>query len=193
MAKRKVEFFQGGYYHVYNRGANREVIFCSDANYNFLLRRIKENLDKWQVAVIAYCLMPNHYHLALRQDSEHPLSGFIQAVFNSYTKAYNKMWQRSGTLFEGPFEAIRVEDEQYLLQLCRYIHRNPLDACLVKNLRDWKYSNYPEWVNQRSGTLVDHSFVRELFPDPKAYIDFVENYEPPEKISRDVRPMLFDS
>ena len=192
MAKRKVSFFQGGYYHVYNRGANRELIFRNDANYRFLLQRMKENLREWQASVIAYCLMPNHYHFVLRQDGDCALSGFVQAVFNSYTKAFNKMWQRSGTLFEGPFEAIQVDKERYLLQLCRYVHRNPLDAGLVTDIPEWQYSNYLEWIGQRSGTLVDSTLVHGFFADPKAYVDFVETYVPPEKISREVHSLLFD-
>jgi REP element-mobilizing transposase RayT len=102
MARRKVAFVEGGHYHIYNRGANRQPIFRDDENYRFLLGRVKEAAAEWQASVLAYCLMPNHFHFVLRQDSEHPLSGFVQAVFNSYTKAFNKRYERSGTLFEGP-------------------------------------------------------------------------------------------
>ncbi len=77
MARRKVAFAPGEYYHIYNRGANRERIFRSDENYRFLLERIKACIQDWQVGIIAYCLMPNHYHLILRQDGERPISGFV--------------------------------------------------------------------------------------------------------------------
>jgi len=192
MSRRKVIFVQGGYYHLYNRGADRQLIFRSDENYRFLLKRVKNYADEWLVSVIAYCLMPNHYHFVLRQDGDSPLSNFAQAVFNSYTKAFNKMYDRSGTLFEGPFQAIAVTEEVYLTHLCRYVHRNPLEAHLVVNPNDWPYSNYSEWIDQREGTLVDREFVRDRFATPEAYIKFVMEYEPPERLERIVRQMSCD-
>lgn len=189
MARRKVTFTQGGHYHVYNRGTNREPIFLCDDNYRFLLRRVKKCAHDWQVTVLAYCLMPNHYHFVLRQDGERPLSGFVQAVFNSYTKAFNRMYERSGTLFEGPFQSRLVDKEEHLLHLCRYVHRNPLDAGLVQSLGDWPYSNYLEWVGEREGTLVDWDFVRSRFDASGAYASFVLDHEPPKQIRDVVRQL----
>ena len=146
MSKREVVFLSGQYYHVYNRGANKEPIFRDEQNYLFLLKRIKKYAAQYQIAIIAYCLMPNHYHFLLRQDGEATVSDFMQAVFNSYTKAFNKMYARTGTLFEERFRAIAVQKYEYLLHLCRYIHRNPLNAGLVKHPAEWPFSNYLEWV-----------------------------------------------
>ena len=78
--------------------------------------------------MIAYCLMHNHYHFLLRQNGEIKISRFMQAVFNIYTKAFNSKYELSETLFEGPSRAIHVDRSEYLLQLCHYIHRNPLEA-----------------------------------------------------------------
>ena len=189
MARRKVIFVQGGYYHLYNRGAGRQPIFRSDENYRFLLQRVRKYAYEWSATVIAYCLMPNHYHFVLRQDGDYSLSSFIQAVFNSYTKAFNKMYDRSGTLFEGPFEAIPVTGEVYVVHLCRYVHRNPLEARLVVRLDDWPYSNYLEWICQRDGTLVDKEFVHSRFATPDAYVRFVMEYTPQGRIERVVRHM----
>jgi putative transposase len=166
MARRGVAFFQDGCYHVCNRGANREPNFRSDENYRFLLGRVKKSANEGQVSVIAYCLMPNHYHFVLRQESECSVGDFVQAVFSSYSKAFNKMYDRSGTLFEGPFRAIPVMKEKYLIHLCRYVHRNPLDAGLVANLEDWHYSNYLEWIGKRKDTLVDREFFARLLHRP---------------------------
>jgi REP element-mobilizing transposase RayT len=111
MARRKIQFAKGNYYHIYNRGCNREDIFRSEENYLFLLRRLKEKINVLRtsevrstscVTVIAYCLMPNHYHFLLRQETDVPLSELLQALFNSYSKAFNKMYQRNGTLFDHP-------------------------------------------------------------------------------------------
>jgi putative transposase len=192
MARRAVPFIQGNYYHVYNRGASRQSIFRSDENYLFLLQRVKRCVAEWQTTVIAYCLMPNHYHFVLRQDGECPLSSFVQAVFNSYTKAFNKMYRRSGTLFEGPFRALHVAKDEYLVHLCRYVHRNPLEAGLVTSLDDWPYSNYLEWIGRRDGALVDRRFVRGYFASPEEYTRFVVEVAPPKWMERAVRPLLCD-
>ena len=171
--RRKTEFVQGHYYHIYNRGANRQPIFRADVNYVFLLRRVKKHATLLDVSVIAYCLMPNHYHFLLRQDGSHTISAWVQAVFNSYTKAFNKMFDRGGTLFEGPFRAVTVDRDEYLVHLCRYIHLNPVRAKLVQFPEEWPYSNYREWIGQRAGALQDEAFIREWFPSPQEYRQFV--------------------
>jgi len=192
MARRKVTFAPDHYYHVYNRGANREDIFRVEDNYLFLLRRVKDCVSAFQVSVIAYCLMPNHYHFLLRQDGEQPISDFVQAIFNSYTKAFNKAFDRTGTLLEGPFCAIHVDEDVYLLHLCRYIHRNPLEAGLVSHPAEWPFSNYLEWVGQREGSLVDRAFVREHFPEPGEYERFVMDYAPSREIAQAVRELSLE-
>ncbi len=103
MAKRKTQFQKNHFYHIFNRGANKQPIFLSDANYEFLLKRVKKYAKRDNISVIAYCLMPNHYHFLLRQDSDVPISDWMQSIFYSYSKAFNVMHGRAGTLFEGPF------------------------------------------------------------------------------------------
>ena len=134
MGRRKTLFLLGHFYHVYNRGVNKKNIFRCRENYLFLLRRLKECAAKFHITLIAYCLMPNHYHFLLRQDTDVSISDFIQAVYNSYAKAFNRMYNRSGTLFEGPFKSILVDSDEYLAHLCRYIHRNPIDVARLSNL-----------------------------------------------------------
>ena len=163
----------GCYYHVYNRGCNREPIFANDDNYVFLLRRAKAFLADHPLSVIAYCLMPNHYHFLLRPDEDAALSPFIQRLFNSYTQAFNKQQERSGTLFEGRARSILVDTEPYALHLCRYIHLNPVRAGLAAHPAAWPFSNYLEWVEQRNGTLVDRAFARGCFPTAAGYETFV--------------------
>lgn len=162
----------GQYYHVYNRGCNREPIFANDENYLFLLQRIKLFLPDHPVTFIAYCLMPNHYHFLLRLEQDDVLSPFIQRLFNSYTQAFNKQQRRSGTLFEGRARRICVDSDEYVLHLCRYIHMNPVKAGLAADPGEWLYSNYLEWIEQRSGSLVDRQFVRGYFSTPADYQKF---------------------
>ncbi len=161
------------YYHVYNRGCNRENFFSHSGNYLFLLQRAKAFLKDYPLSVIAYCLMPNHYHFLLRQEEDGCLSPFIQRLFNSYTQAFNKQQNRSGTLFEGRVKSILVDTDEYTLHLCRYIHLNPLKAKLVTRLSEWPYSNYLEWTGRRNGALIDRALAQEYFPNVEDYEAFV--------------------
>lgn len=180
--KRRTQFHPGNFYHIYNRGANRDAIFREHDNYLFLLRRLSRIATEKPISIIAYCLMPNHYHFLLRQNGEFSIGAFMQNLFNSYSKAFNKMYGRTGTLFEGPFKSIHVDKSNYLIYLCRYIHRNPKEACLVSNLSDWPYSNYLEWIEKRNGKLIDRAFVKANFKSPAEYEKFVEESEhkPPD-------------
>ena len=164
MARRKVQFVRGAYYHVYNRGANRISIYHNDENYRFLIQKLKEYREKLEVTVVAYCLMPNHYHWLIRQDGDVPAGLLPRRVFNGYVKAFNSGNGRSGTLFEDRFKAIMVESDEYLHHLCRYIHANPVLHGIAADVELWPYSNYLDWVGKRRGTLVDQVFVQQHFP-----------------------------
>jgi putative transposase len=191
MAKRNIPFLPNHYYHVYNRGAHKADIFRSDADYVMLLNIIQEKKSEFDISVIAYCLMDNHYHFLLRQNGDAKLNEFMQAVFNIYPKRFNHKYGLSGRLFEGPFQAIMVESEKYLLHLCRYIHRNPVEADMVKNPEQWHYSNYLEFMGKRNGTLVDREFVRENFGSPEEYREFVMGCFPSEKEEKEFLRYLF--
>jgi putative transposase len=191
MAARKVKFHPDGYYHVFNRGANKEKLFLCHDNFGFLIQKMNQFVS-FGVGVIAFCLMPNHYHFLLRQKGEYSIDQFIQSIFNSYSKAFNKMYDRKGTLFEGPFKAIKITEDNYLIHLCRYIHRNPLDAGLVKNLRDWPYSNYPEWIDGKTGTPVDQGFNFDYFPAASEYERFVLDYQSPKQLQKELNKYIMD-
>jgi len=160
MPAKRPDYLPGHFYHIYNRGAHRVSIFREEENYLFVLRKMKAYCRALSLVPIAYCLLPNHYHWLIRQDGEHPAGLLPQRVFNSYTKAYNKRYDHSGTLFEGNYRVRPVDREGYLLHLCRYIHANPVIHDLVDGVADWPYSNYLEWTGEREGTLVDRDFVR---------------------------------
>ena len=170
------DYSAGHYYHLYNRGANRAVIFREAENYLFVLRRMKEAGRDNQLAIIAYCLLPNHYHYLIRQDGDIPAGCLPQEVYNSYSKAFNKRYGHSGTLFEGPYRVRPVATQAYLLHLCAYIHANPVKHGLVTSPEAWPYSNYLEWIGRRNGTMVDHAFVRDCFGGHEHYQQFVRDY-----------------
>ncbi|MBM4038328.1 MAG: transposase [Planctomycetes bacterium] len=172
---RRDAFAQGEYYHIYNRGAGREPMFFTPANYEHCLRLVQQHRLRHGAAVIAYCLMPNHYHFLLRQEGDLPLSRFLQVVFNSYVQAVNLQESRTGTLFEGRFRHVHVGREEYVVALCRYIHLNPVKAGIVARPEQWPYSNYLEWVGSRNGTLKDEAFMRLFFRSGADYQRFVED------------------
>ena len=192
MPRRKNQFITGHYYHIYNRGANRENIFFRQDNYTYFLRLVKKYSLKYQIAIIAYCLMPNHYHFLLRQDGEAQISQFIGVLFNAYAQALNRQNGRSGALFEGRFKDVHVDDDAYLLHLCRYIHGNPVKAGLVMLPEHWAFSNYMEWIGERPGKLVDAAFVDAFFPRRVDYQEFVLDYlRGIDELPEDIKQYLF--
>jgi putative transposase len=173
MPYRRDDFAQGHCYHIYNRGVGKDSLFFNPGNYEYCLRLVKRYYQRYGATVIAYCLMPNHYHFCLRQETAQPLFRFINVLFNAYVQAVNRQQGRSGTLFEGRFRHVWVDREEYLVHLCRYIHLNPVKAGLAPRLEEWPYSNYLEWIGQRAGTLKDEAFIHSLFPTFEAYRRFV--------------------
>lgn len=107
-------------------------------------------------------------------------------------QAFNKQQNRSGTLFEGRVKIILVDTEAYVLQLCRYIHLNPVKARLVENPGDWPYSNFMEWISERQRTLKDEEFIREYFPTPDEYRRFVSDYQDEQHTLAKLEKYLYD-
>ncbi|MBU1423774.1 MAG: transposase [Bacteroidetes bacterium] len=184
MPIRKTEFLKGEYYHIYNRGANKQNIFLCDDNYRYCVDLFSDYSQDYRVSIIAFCLMPNHYHLLIRQDDEKTISEFIRTLFNAYVQAFNKWHKRTGTLFESRFKHIQVETDDYVLQLCRYIHLNPVEAGLVSVPEKWEFSNYREWIGIRSKWVLDSNFIRQYFSHPDEYKNYVMQYwEEKQRIS----------
>lgn len=141
------------------------------------MRKISHYSEEFEVKVAAACLMPNHYHFLLHQLSDQSAGLLVQRVFNSYTKALNKAYSRTGTLFESPFKAKMVDKDEYLSHLCWYIHTNPVSAGLVRRVEDWNYSNYLECVGKRKRWAFDGEFITAFFGSATGYEDFVRSYE----------------
>lgn len=190
MQPRRPEYVAGSYYHIYNRGAHRTSIFRQADDYISLLRQVKDYAPKLQLAMVAYCLMPNHYHFLVRQEGPNRAGLLPQKVFNSYSKVFNNRYDHTGTLFEGPYKANRIETDTHLLHLCRYIHANPVKDGLTLAPELWPYSNYLEWIGERKGTLIDRQFITEHFPNPQRYIEFVQGYLTMRKSNDEVEHYL---
>ena len=185
-------FRRGQYYHLYNRGARRNLLFFTPDNYEYCLHLIQRSHQRHGATVIAYCLMPNHYHFLLRQESDEPLSKFIGVLFNAYVQAVNRQQGRKGTLFEGRFRHAWVDQEEHLIHLCRYIHLNPVQARLVTRPEDWPYSNYLEYIGQRAGILKDEAFIRDRFPTPGSYRSFVADYRDERRVRDRMQKYVWD-
>ena len=208
MPRRMIPFVHGSTYHIYNRGNNRQVVFFEAGNYVYFLRGVRKYLLP-AVDVIAYCLMPTHYHLLVRvkdlekqtsevfldpeqtsevlKTSEVSVSKAMMRLSVSYTKAINKRFCRTGSLFEGTFQAKHIAHSRHLLHLCRYIHGNPVKDGLVPDPGDWQYSNYLEWIGERDGSLVDRAFVQSQFSSASEYRDFVMAYLRSRDLPEDIR------
>ncbi|VAX35970.1 hypothetical protein MNBD_UNCLBAC01-1160 [hydrothermal vent metagenome] len=146
------------WYHVLNRGRRKENIFFQDADHKLFFKLIGEASRLYKLEVHAYSLMPNHYHL-LVHTPEGNLSKIMCYINGTYTQILNKKYQYEGSLFKGRYKSVLVEKDEYLLELVRYIHRNPLKAGLVKKLGMHQWTSHraymrkkerPEWlkVNQ---------------------------------------------
>jgi REP element-mobilizing transposase RayT len=125
MPRRLEKFVIGQYYHIYNRGNNRQNIFFERENYLHFLRLIGYYFNPQKIRLLAYCLMPNHYHLLVQCNTE-KLSDIMKSLSLAYTKAINKRFNRVGSLFQGRFQAILVDKQEYLTHLVRYIHNGEI-------------------------------------------------------------------
>jgi putative transposase len=121
-----------------------------------------------------------------------PISFFMRGVFNSYAQAYNLWYTKSGTLFEGRFKHIEVGKDSYILQLCRYIHLNPVLAGLAKRPEDWEFSDYREWIGRANRTSIDKEFISRYFSTPNEYEVFVIEYLAEKKKDDALLKYLFD-
>ena len=176
MPYRKETFYSGAYYHLFNRGVNKEPIFFERENYLFFLRQMRKYFTNELLIIIAYCLMPNHYHLLVHLKTDE-LATVIQRFALSYAKAINKRFERVGSFFQGPFKAVQVDKNEYLLHLSRYIHFNPVDAGLVIKPEAWEFSSYRDYIGLLKGTLIEPEIVLSQFASPQDYQKFVQDYQ----------------
>ncbi len=159
--RRKDKPIANRYYHVYNRGVNFQDIFFNKENWVFFLRRLREYFTPDKAIIIAYCLMPNHYHLLVYLLTDNFGTEVMQPLTVSYSKAINNQEKRVGPLFQGPYKAKSVGNDRYLLHLSRYIHLNPVEAGLVNKPEEWAFSSYQEYIGMRKGTLPHPEVIWE--------------------------------
>lgn len=196
-----------GIYHIYNRGVEKRQIFLDNLDYHVFLHILKEALSdpttlpakksllqgptlQWQrmpknfyqqIDLFAYCLMPNHFHLLLKQKREHGIKELLQSIATRYSIYFNKKYKRVGPLFQSNYKATIVTEEPYLLHLTRYIHLNPSEhfTDLTK-----AFSSYADYLGKRTTPWLNPKFILAFFSPGTlpllkkhhTYQDFVESY-----------------
>ncbi|MBK5213417.1 MAG: transposase [Flavobacteriaceae bacterium] len=150
----------GTAYHIFNRGNNRENIFFEDKNYLYFLHLLKTHI--FPIAdIYAYCLLKNHFHLLLRiKDENEVLERFkdkpylaFSNMFNAYTKAINKMYSRSGSLFQEHLKRKRINDEKHLIKVLAYIHLNPVKHGFTEDYKEYPHSSFKAFVSNKDSNI----------------------------------------
>ncbi len=147
--------FPGAIYHVTSRGDRREAIFEDDDDRLSFLVQVGQAMERFDAAILAYCLMDNHYHLVIHTRRGN-LSRLMQRLNGTYTQAYNRRHGQVGHLLQGRFKGILVDENAYLLEVVRYVDLNPVRARMVRDPGNWPWSSYrahagkvraPEWLD----------------------------------------------
>ncbi len=165
----------GKVYHIYNRGNNGDNIFIEERNYHYFLQLYIKHIHP-VVDTYAYCLLRNHFHLLVRIKKKaeievdlKPPSQYFSNFFNAYAKAINRAYERTGSLFERPFQRIQVSNRAYFARLVVYIHRNPKRHGFVDDLCDWPFSSYGAIRVEDKPTRVRRDVVLEWFEGVEAF------------------------
>ena len=202
---RKVLFANEEIYHVFNRGVEKRPTFTNKKElsraittlnyYRFVKPPIKlsrfltlpesqrvalmnmiETTHKKLVEILSYCFMPNHFHFLLKQVTGNGISVFTANFTNSYTRYFNSKEERIGPLFQGLFKAVRVESDEQLIHVSRYIHLNPVSFFLIKDegLEKYEWSSYPEYIHSANGSFISTEQILSFFPKKDAHTKYRE-------------------
>lgn len=202
------EYGAGGYYHLYNRGVNKRLIFKDAKDYSTFLSylqfyltpppnlrglssqvkispsKVLKNYAE-EIILLSYCLMPNHFHLMIRQNTDHGIDHFMRSLITKYVRYFNTRYKRVGHLFQARYKAVRIIDEYQFTYLTKYIHRNPLalSACedCPRRLAEYKYSSYGNYLHHFQQPWVSTEDVLSYFSQTNphsTYQNFVEESDP---------------
>ena len=203
MADTKTPLKPDGFYHIFNHATGDELLFRTDNNYLFFLKKYYEYISPI-VETFCYCLMPNHFHFLIKIKEEKEIEKFFKSkaktktlrgfgtlvgldipvlisqqfghFFNSYAQSYNKEYFRKGSLFLNRFKRKSITDQKYLLKLVHYIHYNPVKDRYCENIEQWKYSSYNALISEKP-TKLKREEVISWFEDRDNFI-FYHKREP---------------
>lgn len=189
------------YYHIYNRGVNKRRIFADQDDYAVFLNLLKRYLDDqptkdskgreydWlhnDIELLAFCLMPNHFHLFIYQEKPDAMTRLMRGVATAYTTYFNKKYHRIGPLFQDRFKASMVSRDDYLIHISRYIHLNP------KTYKSWRFSSLPYYLGNKQAGWVRPDKVLESFSSARDYAQFLADYEDQKSILDELKTELAD-
>jgi putative transposase len=179
MARKPRIHYAGAVYHVIVRGNARQQIFFENADYLRLLRFIGEGVKKYNHRIHAFCLMPNHIHMAI-QVGDISLSRIMQNLCFRYTQWVNRRQERVGHLFQGRYKAVLVDADSYLLELVRYLHLNPVRAGMVKSPEAYPWSSHLAYLGEKKFPWLTTDWVLSQFSSSrrradKEYREFVHS------------------
>ena len=221
---KKLPLVEGQIYHVFNRSINREPVFVNKKECQRALATLKyylplktsikfsrfleweekraqkylENLDKKpgkKVSVFAFCFMPNHFHLLLKQLAPYGIRNYLSLFQNSFTRYFNTKNDRVGPIFQGGFKSVRVETDEQLIHLSRYIHLNPYSSYVVGSLsevRKFPWSSLSEYLTDRD-SLCDKREVMAFFDNnPKRYWKFVSDQANYQRRLEEIKHLMIE-
>lgn len=174
-------FQDGGLYHIFNRGNNKERIFRDSQDYEVLLKKIFGRITTTGDRILSYNILPNHFHFIMRANHADTIPKLMQSFGLSYSHYYRRKYDYVGHIFQGPYKAKHVDSIPYLLTLSKYIHRNPYKAGLVPStdyLHQYKYSSYRLYLNpplEKVEWEVDEVPVLSYFESSESYKEYVED------------------
>lgn len=178
------DYVAESYYHIYNRGAGAQEVFKDQQDFQVFLSLLKRYLGtdkdkstagniypsyKGGVELLAFCLMPTHFHLFIYQHSEDGMKLLLKSLGVAYGMYFNRKYKRRGPVFEQRYKAVRITDDSYLLHISRYIHLNP------SNPKAWEWSSYPYYLGRYKAEWVMPGRILDLFDGN--YAEFLKDYK----------------
>lgn len=170
-------FENGAFYHIYNRGNRKEQIFLQNRDYERFLEKVLEYKKKFQINILAFCLMPNHFHFLIQQLNQNSISQFFSNLCNSHSRYFNTKYETVGSLFQGRFKAKKIEKDEYIVHLSRYIHLNPLELLnftgkeTIKELLSYRWSSLPHYLTANN-EIADSSIILNYFSKKDPVLDY---------------------
>jgi putative transposase len=159
-------------------------------NKKFYCSTLLYQRENSHIKFIAYCIMPDHYHLLIKTTQENTFPKYIADVENSFTRFFNIKFKRKGPLWQSAFKAVRIKNNEHLLHVSRYIHLNPTTNALVENPKEWKYSSYNEYINDER---ILKNYATEIsINNPATYKKFVEDRKDYQRKLKMIKKLIFE-
>jgi len=224
MPGRNIPLISGEFYHVFNRGISDQLVFFSRRDYDrffqsilyyqhydtpisyskfMKISRIQRTLifedllkrNNLVSEIMSFCLMPNHFHLLLRQVKDNGIPSFISNLTNSYTKYFNTKSSRRGPMFQGKFKAVRIETDEQLLHVSRYIHLNPHTAYIVKSedeLMQYPYSSLIDYLGNRTNVPIQKDYILSKFKNIQSFKQFTLDNKDYQRELGHIKHLIFE-